>query len=54
MEKKYGQNIIKLARIIEKQRTKLSKLKCDTDYLLQCKRRSVIPTFARPKIAIKN
>ena len=53
MEKKYGQNTIKLARIIEKQRTKLSKLKCDTDYLLQCKRRNLIPTFARPKIAIQ-
>ena len=31
----------------------LSKLKCDIDYLLQCKRHNLIPTFARPKIAIQ-
>ena len=53
MEEKYGQNTIKLARLIEKQRSKLSKLKCDIDYLLQCKRHNLIPTFARPKIAIQ-
>ena len=32
LEVKYGQNTIKLARIIEKQCSKLSKLKCDIDY----------------------
>ena len=53
LEEKYGQNTIKLARLIEKHRSKLSKLKCDIDYLLQCKRHDLIPTFARPKIAIQ-
>ena len=33
-EEKYGQNTIKLERIIKKQHSKLSKLKGDMDYLL--------------------
>ena len=33
-EEKYGQNTIKLERIIKKQHSKLSKLKGDIDYLL--------------------
>ena len=53
LEEKYGRNTIKLARLITKHRSKLSKLKCDIDYLLQCKRHDLIPTFARPKIAIQ-
>ena len=53
MEERCGQNTIKLARMIENQRTKSSKLKCDIDYLLQCKRHYLIPIFARPKIAIQ-
>ena len=32
LEEKYGQNTIKLARIIEKQCSKSSKLKCDKEY----------------------
>ena len=53
LEEKFGRNTIKLARLTKKHRSKLSKLKCDIDYLLQCKRHDLIPTFARPKIAIQ-
>ena len=53
MKEKYGQNAMKLARIIGKQRIKLSRLKCNIDYLLQCKRHNLIPTFSRSKTAIQ-
>ena len=49
LEEKYGQNAIKLAGIIEKQRCKLSKLKGDIDYLLQCKQQNLIPKICKTK-----
>ena len=52
-EEKNGHNTITLARMIEKQRSKLSKLKCDINYLLQCKRHNLISTFSLPKIPIQ-
>ena len=52
-EGKNGHNTITLARMIEKQRSKLSKLKCDINYLLQCKRHNLISTFSIPKIPIQ-
>ena len=53
IEEKYGRIGIKVARSIEIYRTKLSKSKCDIDFLLTCKRNNLIPTFARTKLAVK-
>ena len=53
IEEKYGRIGIKVARSIEIYRTKLSKIKCDIDFLLTCKRNNLIPTFARTKSAVK-
>ena len=53
ISEKYGQAATKLARKIEKNRTKLKKIKCDIRFLTTCKRNKLIPTFAKPKIAIK-
>ena len=50
---KYGRSGIKIARSIEIYRTKLSKIKCDVDFLLTCKRNNLITTFARTKLAVK-
>ena len=52
-EEKYGQNTITLARYIKRQHRKLSKLKGDIDYLLQCNRHNLMPAFARAKITIQ-
>ena len=53
IEEKYGQLEIKLTKIIKKQHTKITKIKCDVNYLLYCKRNGLIPHFARPKSAVK-
>ena len=53
IEEKYGQLEIKLTKIIKKQHTKITKIKCDVNYLLYCKRHGLIPHFARPKSAVK-
>ena len=53
IEEKYGRIGIKVARSIEIYRTKLSKSKCDIDFLLTCKRNNLIPTFARTKLVVK-
>ena len=50
---KYGQSEIKLTRIIQKQHTKITKIKYDTNYLLYCKRNGFMPHFARTKFAVK-
>ena len=52
-EEKNGHNTITLARMIEKQRRKLWKFKCDINYLLQCKLHNLISTFSLPKIPIQ-
>ena len=49
---KYGQETTTLSRAIEKNRTKLKKIKCDLKFLATCKRNKLIPTFAKPKISI--
>ena len=53
IKEKYGQSEIKLTRIIKKQHTKITKIRYDINYLLQCKRNGLIPHFARPKCAVK-
>ena len=50
---KYGQRILKDARLLETIRSKLTKVKCDIEFLNTCKRNILCPTFARPKFAIK-
>ena len=50
---KYGQTTRNLARNTERTRIKIKKLKCDIKFLLTCKRNKLVPTFAKPKIAIR-
>ena len=50
---KYGQPKLKLARCIERNRTKVSKIKHDIKFQITCKRNNLIPTFAKPKLSIK-
>ena len=45
IQETYGRIGIKVARSIEIYRTKLSKIKCNIDFLLTCKRNNLIPTF---------
>ena len=47
IEEKYGQKEIKLARVIQKQRSHITKIQCDIKYLLPCKQNSLIPLFTR-------
>ena len=53
IEEKYGQKEIKLARVIQKQRTRITKIECDMKYLLLSKRNNLTPFFARPKFSIR-
>ena len=53
IEEKYGQKEIKLARVIQKQRSHITKIQCDIKYLFPCKQNSLIPLFTRPKFSIK-
>ena len=53
IEEKYGQKEIKLARIIQKQRSCITKIQYDIKYLLSCKQNRLIPLFARLKFLIK-
>ena len=46
IEERYERNEIKEARSIKIYRAKSSKIKCDIDSLLTCKRNSLIPTFS--------
>ena len=50
---KYGQTELNNARNMERIRIKIAKAKADLRFLLTCKRNSLRPTFARPKISIK-
>lgn len=50
---KYGQSTLKVVRSLEKKRTKLTKVKYDLKFLSTCKRNGLLPTFAKPKLAIK-
>ena len=53
IEEKYGQKEIKLARVIQKQRSRITKIECDIKYLLFCKRNNSTPLFARQKFSIR-
>ena len=53
IKEKYGQSAIKLARLIEKYRSKVDKIKYDIKFLLTCKRNNLTPTFAKPRFSIK-
>ena len=53
IEEKYGQKEIKLARIIQKQRSRITKIQYNIKYLLLCKQNSLIPLFLRLKFLIK-
>ena len=50
---KYGQRALTLARKVERNRTKISKITCDLTFLLTCKRNNLIPIFANPKLSIQ-
>ena len=53
IEMKYGQNEAKLARVMQKQRSRITKIQCDIKYSLSYKENSLIPLFARPNSLIK-
>mgnify|MGYP001796705911 FL=1 len=53
IKEKYGQSAIKLARLIEKYRSKVDKIKYDIKFLLTCKKNNLTPTFAKPRLSIK-
>ena len=53
IEEKYGQKEIKLARVIQKKRSRITKIQCDIKYLLSCKQNGLISLFARPKLSIR-
>ena len=50
---KYGADTLKLTRETERIRIKIRKMKSDIKFLTTCRRNKLIPTFARPKFAIK-
>lgn len=49
---KYGHTEVKLTRFVEKYRLKLAKIKLNIKFLIKCKRKNLIPVFAKPKLAI--
>ena len=53
IEEKYGQKQIKLARVIQKQRSRITKIECDIKYLLFCRLNNLTPLFATPKFSIR-
>ena len=53
IEEKYEQKEIKLARVIQKQRSRITKIECDIKYSLFCKRNNLTPLFAKPKFSIR-
>ena len=49
---KHGLQALQISRRWEKLSLKLEKIDCDLDFLLKCKKSSVIPKFAKPKLSI--
>ena len=43
----------KLTRVIQKQRSRITKMECNIKYLLFCKRNNLTLLFARPKFSIR-
>ena len=52
IQEKYGQEMIKLARKIEKRRVKIAKIKCHIKFILYCKKNNLAPIFTTSKFAI--
>ena len=52
IQEKYGREMIKLARKIEKQYVKIAKVKYNIRFMLYCKKNIPAPVFARPKFPI--
>ena len=50
---KYWQEETKLARTVEKYRTKISKIRCDIKFLITCKKNNLTPVFAKPHLVVK-
>ena len=53
IQEKYGQEILKIIRKIEKQRVKIAKVQCDIKLILHCKKENLFQTFTKPKFSIK-
>ena len=54
INKKHGQNVMKIVRTYESLKTKLMKVEADIRFIKSCKKDSLIPTFAKVKLAIKS
>ena len=44
-KEKYGQKVIKLATVVQRQRSLMTKTECNIKYLLLCKRNNLIAYF---------
>ena len=53
IEEKYRRDDTKLARTIEKQRVKITKVNYGIKFSIYCKKNNLTPTFTRPKFAVK-
>ena len=53
IKEKYGQEIMKMVRKIEKQCVNIAKAQCDIKFISHCKKENLFPTFTKPKFAIK-
>ena len=54
IQEKHGHNTIKSVRTYESLKTKIMKGKADINFMKSCKKKNVIPTFAKVRISIKN
>ena len=52
IREKHGTETLRLCRGFERLNCRLEKTKLDLRYLLTCKRRGLIPNFAKPKVSI--
>ena len=52
IKKKYGQDIIRVARKLEDLINKHIKIQLDINFIKTCKRKDLIPTFAKENVAI--
>ena len=54
IKKKHGQDIITTVRSYESFKTKYMKVQSDMKFIKSCKKESLIPTFAKVNLSIKN
>ena len=54
IKKKHGQNIITVVRSYESFKTKYMKVQVNINFIKSCKKESLIPTFAKVNVSIKN